>query len=186
MRSVHKTEPIHDPAEDAFEPQPDYASLAQSFQASLGSSKTFGFTEQSHEHEYHLNDPWSLLQAEDTIWKGDAGFLSLVDCSAAGIYESFRRDDKGLFPYTSREFASQGFEPSFEGNQDGTRPRVDTTKKLIHSQDSHAPPGPVDATPVLSETLQASDYRKPGTVIPCPLKQHDGCSGKDENMASLE
>lgn len=186
MRSVHNAEPIYYLPENVFEPQPDYASLAGSFQAGLGSNKTFGFTGQSHEHEYHFNDPWSPLQAGDTVWKGDAGFPSLVDCSAAGIYDAFRHDDKGLFPDTSREFTSQDFETSFEGNQDETYPRLDTTKKLIHSQDSHAPPGPVDATPVISETLQASGHRKPGTVIPCPLKQHDGCSGKDENMASLE
>jgi hypothetical protein len=39
---------------------------------------------------------------------------------------------------------------------------------------------------VHSDALQAPEFRKPGTVIPCPLKLQNGCSGKDENMASLE
>lgn len=104
--------------------------------AFLGPKGTFDLTWQSHKHEDNLNSPWSPSQVEDTIWKGDASFPSFIDSCAVGIYEGFEHDDKGLFPYTTRDFTSQDIETSFEGNQDETYQRVDTTKKPIHSQDA--------------------------------------------------
>jgi hypothetical protein len=46
--------------------------------------------------------------------------------------------------------------------------------------------GRVGDKPVHNETSQPQKPRASGTVIPCPLEQQNGCSGRDENMASLE
>jgi hypothetical protein len=39
---------------------------------------------------------------------------------------------------------------------------------------------------VHNNASKSQKLRVGGTVIPCPLEQQNGCSGRDENMASLE
>jgi hypothetical protein len=101
-------------------------------------------------------------------------------------YASVLKHETRWFPDTLRDVASQDLETPFQGGRDGTSQRVDTTGNFDPYQSSHAPPGHVDADPVHYDALQAPDLQNQGKVIPCPLKQQNGCSGKDANMASLE
>lgn len=102
------------------------------------------------------------------------------------LSEDFTHDEIGWFPDTLEYSASQELETPFQGDRDETYQQMDTTGQLLPCQSSHAPPSHVDASPVDYDALQAPDLRNQGTVIPCPLKQQNGCSGKDANMATLE
>ena len=100
--------------------------------------------------------------------------------------EDFTHDERGRFPDTLEYLASQGLETPIQGHRDATYQQIDTMGQLDPCQSSHAPPSHVDASLVDYDALQAPDLRNQGTVIPCPLKQQSGCSGKDANMATLE
>lgn len=154
-------------------PETDHPSPAEIRQDNVGSNEEFGRSWRSHEHEDHVGPKCSQLQGEDN---------TVID----GCHVDSNHDDKDRFPYNLTDFERQGLETQFQGDQEETYQQVDTTGELAHCQSSHVPPGHVDASPAHCDAIQAPDVRKPGTVIPCPLTLKSGCSGKDENMASLE
>ena len=135
-----------------------------------------------HEHQDHIFSQYSQPQGKDTTWEEESSLYGVID----GYFEDSNHDDKDWFPCNLTEYDLQGLETQFQGDKEETGQRIDTTRELAHCQSSHVPPGHVDASPVHCDALQAPDLRKPGTVIPCPLRLRNGCSGKDENMASLE
>lgn len=173
MRKSHKA---------VSRPEADRPSLAEIRQDNVGSNNKFGRIRRFHEHEDRVDPQCSQLQGEDTTWEEESSLYGVVD----GCFVDSNHYDKDWFSHNLTDCDRRGLDTQFQGDRVGTYQQVDATGKLAHRQISHVPPGHVDASPVHCNALQASDLRKPGTVIPCPLKLKNGCSGKDENMASLE
>jgi hypothetical protein len=186
MRRVHNTETDLDVCEAVIGPEAKKTNLAEFCQDSVGPNDKFWPTLQSRKHDDHLSRPCSPLQTQGTLWEGGPGSTGVVEPWSMELCHDFGYDDKAWFPGTLRYFAGQDLKTPFQGDLDKTYEQFDTTGKLGRCQSNYAPPDHVDASFVQHDTLQALDLRKQGTVIPCPLKQQNGCSGKDENMASLE
>lgn len=186
MNRCHKDESVDDPSKAVSEPKVKYLSLADLHQNSLGPSNTFGSPRQYGDH---LDRHCSQAKAEYTTWKGERGLHSVVEPSSVESSGDFGHDDKERLPYPLRGFDSQDLEASLQGDRGETYEQSDTAEKLAHCQYGHEPPGHVDGSPVHCDAVQAPEFRKPGTVIPCPLPcpsdREKECSGKDENMATL-
>lgn len=163
-------------------PEADHPSLAEIRHDNVGSNTKFGRARRFHEHEDRVGPQCSQLEGEGTTWEEESSFYGVID----GCFVGSNHDHKDWFPQNLTDIDRQDLEKQFQGDSEETYRQVDTTGKLTHCQSSHVPLGHVDAGPVHCDAIQASDLRKPGTVIPCPLKLKSGCSGKDENMASLE
>lgn len=152
-----------------------------------GCTKVFSRKDNLKRHMEKKHDGGSTHGLKEAVIGPPVQLLSLP-CSMEPS-DDFGHDDKELLPLSGWDFDSQDVEASLQGDRGETCQRSEATEELAHCQGGHEPPGHVDGSPVHPDALQAPEFRKPGTVIPCPLpcplNRKKGCSGKDENMASL-